>query len=548
MATESATDAWTCPVRPAISVPSCTAGPIKCPSVDGAITFIGGVIEPFAGEIIDVKAPIVDEETGKQVIIGRMAQMTEAHALKTLEAAKAAWDGGQGVWPQMSAQARIDAMEKFVAAVKERRSEIIDVLMWEICKNTADAAKEFDRTMDFVAASIAALKKEVKEGFLGEWTAVSGFVAKMRRGPVGVNLMLAPFNYPLNEMYAMLIPALLMGNVVVMKLPNIGGLAHVLTAEAFQAALPPGVVNFLTGSGRVTCTPVMKDGAVDMLGFIGGSKAADALIGSHPRAHRLKVFSQLEGKNMGIVLEDADLKVAAAQCRAGSTSYNGQRCTAIKLVMVHEAKAEEFLELLIQEVQGLKAGLPWEDGVSITPLPEPNKPAYLEELIADAVSKGATVVNADTGGGTRSGALFQPAIVYPVTSEMRLFHEEQFGPVIPVAKFASPSEPLAAAKQHWNGQQSAIFTADPTGESAAKLVDGLATIVGRINLNVQCARSPDVFPFSGRRSSAMGTMSVTAALQYFSIETSVVYEEKSEVSAAAARGIDAKSNFLKPIS
>ena len=80
----------------------------------------------------------------------------------------------------------------------------------------------------------------------------------MRRGPVGVNLMLAPFNYPLNEMYAMLIPALLMGNVVVMKLPNIGGLAHVLTAEAFQAALPPGVVNFLTGSGRVTCTPVMK--------------------------------------------------------------------------------------------------------------------------------------------------------------------------------------------------------------------------------------------------------------------------------------------------
>ena len=86
-----------------------------------------------------------------------------------------------------------------------------------------------------------------------------------------------------------------MGNVIVMKIPNIGGLAHVLTAEAFAAALPPGVVNFLTGSGRTTCTPVMKSGAVDMLGFIGGSKAADALIGAHPFAHRLKVFSQLEG-------------------------------------------------------------------------------------------------------------------------------------------------------------------------------------------------------------------------------------------------------------
>jgi len=143
-----------------------------------------------------------------------------------------------------------------------------------------------------------------------------------------------PFNYPLNEMYAMLIPALLMGNTVVVKLPNIGGLAHVLSAPAFAAALPPGVVNFLTGSGRKTCTPVMASGKVDMLGFIGGSKAADALIGAHPKPHRLKVFSQLEGKNMGIVLKDADLTVAAAQCKDGATSYNGQRCTAIKLIVV----------------------------------------------------------------------------------------------------------------------------------------------------------------------------------------------------------------------
>jgi glyceraldehyde-3-phosphate dehydrogenase (NADP+) len=143
-----------------------------------------------------------------------------------------------------------------------------------------------------------------------------------------------PFNYPLNEMYAMLIPALLMGNTVVMKLPNIGGLAHILSAPAFAAALPPGTVNFLTGSGRTTCVPVMASGRVDMLGFIGGSKAADALIDAHPAPHRLKVFSQLEGKNLGVVLRDADLDVAAAQCTQGATAYNGQRCTAIKLILV----------------------------------------------------------------------------------------------------------------------------------------------------------------------------------------------------------------------
>ena len=240
--------------------------------------------------------------------------------------------------------------------------------------------------MDYVAASIATLKASDGEG-LGQWTTASGVRAKVRRGPVGVTLMLAPFNYPLNEMYAMLIPALLMGNVVVMKLPNIGGLAHVLSAPAFAEALPPGVVNFLTGSGRTTCTPIMASGDVDVLGFVGGSKAADALISSHPHKHRLKVFSQLEGKNMGVVLRDANLDVAAKQCKDGATSYNGQRCTAIKLIQVHEDVAETFLQKLIAEVDALKAGLPWEAGVAITPLPEPNKPAYLEELIADAVAK-----------------------------------------------------------------------------------------------------------------------------------------------------------------
>ena len=120
----------------------------------------------------------------------------------------------------MTLAARVAAVERFVAELKKKRGDIVDVLMWEICKNSADAAKEFDRTMDYVASSIASLKRSVGEG-LGEWTSVSGTRAKVRRGPVGVNLMLAPFNYPLNEMYAMLIPSLLMGNTIVMKLPNV---------------------------------------------------------------------------------------------------------------------------------------------------------------------------------------------------------------------------------------------------------------------------------------------------------------------------------------
>jgi glyceraldehyde-3-phosphate dehydrogenase (NADP+) len=357
-------------------------------------------------------------------------------------------------------------------------------------------------------------------------------------------MMLAPFNYPLNEMYAMMIPALLMGNVIVLKLPTVGGLAHILTADAIAKAFPPGVVNFVTGAGRKTMGPIMKTGLVDCLGFIGGAKATDALIVQHPRPHRLKIFSQLEGKNIAIVLEDADLDLAASQITLGALSYNGQRCTACKLVMAHKSVAEALKEKMVATINSLKVGLPWEEGVKITPLPEPSKPAYLESLIDDAVTKGAHVANSGAGGGTLAGALFTPAVIFPVSPSMRIFTEEQFGPVVPIAPYDDICEVQKAVRDSWNGQQAAIFTKNP--EAAAPLVDMLSSIVGRINLNSQCSRGPDVFPFSGRRSSAMGTMSVTEALRAFSVEVLVAYPDNG-TNKDLASGIAAKTNFFKPI-
>uniref|UniRef100_A0A7S0A5F8 NADP-dependent glyceraldehyde-3-phosphate dehydrogenase n=1 Tax=Pyrodinium bahamense TaxID=73915 RepID=A0A7S0A5F8_9DINO len=211
--------------------------------------------------------------------------------------------------------------------------------------------------------------------------------------------------------------------------------------------------------------------------------------------------------------------------------------------MAHDLVADALTEKVVAAVSALKKGLPWE-GANITPLPEPSKPDYLEGLIADSLSKGAKLVNADAGGGSRAGALFTPAVVYPVDPTMRIFSEEQFGPVVPIAKFSDVSEVDAAVRASWNGQQSAIFTQDP--EAAAPLVDMLSTVVGRINLNAQCSRGPDVFPFSGRRSSAMGTMSVTEALRAFSVETVVAFPD-NEVNRKLAEGIEAKTKFLQRI-
>lgn len=140
---------------------------------------------------------------------------------------------------------------------------------------------------------------------------------------------------------------------------------------------------------------------------------------------------------------------------------------------------------------------------------------------------------------------FEIGIVYPVTADMRLWHEEQFGPVIPVAVYHNLSEITQYLHDTPYGQQAAIFTADPV--ASAPLIDILSTSVGRININTQCGRSPDVLPFSGRRSSALGTMSVKEALKTFSIETVIAgkYSAKNE---EILKSYEQSSKFWSPLS
>lgn len=346
----------TCPSLPPASVDPDSEWYAKRPLIDGAFRFVGGERLPFTGDVAVVTSPIVDATTRERTVIGKVAQLGKDDAVAAVEAAAAAWDRGQGAWPQMPLAERIRAVEALVEHLRAIREELVNALMWEICKSAADAAKEFDRTMEFIALVIEQLKADptVRAGF-GELTTVSGVACQVRLGPIGVMLGAAAFNYPLNEMYAMLIPALLMGNTAVLKLPATGGLVHLMTADAFASALPPGVINFVTGKGRETMPPIIQTGLVDVVAFIGSTSALDRLIKDHPAPHRLKVFAQLAAKNIGIVLQDAELQLAAEECALGATSYNGQRCTSLKLLMVHESVADEFVAKLAREVGALKA-------------------------------------------------------------------------------------------------------------------------------------------------------------------------------------------------
>jgi glyceraldehyde-3-phosphate dehydrogenase (NADP+) len=161
--------------------------------------------------------------------------------------------------------------------------------------------------------------------------------------------------------------------------------------------------------------------------------------------------------------------------------------------------------------------MPWDYGVQLTPLPEPGKSAFLKGLIDDALEHGARIVNPH--GGEHRGSFFYPAVVCPVDDRMRLYREEQFGPVIPVVPYSDVEQAIDYVRTSSYGQQLSIFGNDPA--QVAALIDVFANQVGRINLNVQCQRGPDVFPFNGRKDSAEGTLSVSDALRVFSIRTLV---------------------------
>lgn len=524
------------PSRTDIPLPYRLDGPIE-----QNVYLIDGRIERWNGPRADVHSSfwLAEGNALAPARIGSYPRLGEAESMAAMQAAQRAFDFGRGHWPTLSVAERIRHVEMFAVRMIEKRDEVVRLLMWEIGKSLSDARREFDRTVEYIQGTIDALKDldRVSSRFVIE----QGIAAQIRRSPLGVVLCMGPYNYPLNETFTVLIPALIMGNTVVFKPPRMGVLLFGPLLEAFRDAFPPGVINTIYGEGREIVPPLLRSGGIDVLAFIGTSRVADQLKKEHPRPHRLRSVLGLNAKNPAVILADADLDLAVRECVLGALSFNGQRCTALKLLFVHRSVAGAFLERLTAAVNALKPGSPWDDDVSLTSLPEPGKTEYLTGLVEDAARLGAKVVN--PAGGAVRGSFFFPAVLYPVTPEMRVYHEEQFGPLVPVVPFDSIEEPIRFIQESDFGQQVSLFGRDHV--ELARLIDPLVNQVCRVNVNSQCQRGPDTFPFTGRKDSAEGTLSVTDALRVFTIRTLVAAKKEpinTQILSAIVR--ERRSNFL----
>ena len=508
-------------------------------TLDQKTYLVDGELKNWTGEMTPVFSTISSTADYVPTLLGSIPSMGENEAVEVTNAAVLAYNKGQGLWPTMKVGERVKCMQNFVSQMKQTKSEVVKLLMWEIGKSLSDSEKEFDRTIEYIYDTIENYKELDRN--CAKFTKSQGVNAMVRRGPLGVVLCLGPYNYPLNETFTLLIPAIIMGNTVIFKPAKHGVLLISPLLKVFQNSFPKGVINIVYGRGRDVASPIMKSGKIDILALIGNSKSAIALQDQHPNKNRLRLILGLEAKNPAIILPDADLDLAIQECISGSLSFNGQRCTALKILYVHESIAEEFNKRFSEKVDSLAFGNPWDKGVFLTPLPEKEKPAYIKDLIDDALKHGAKILNKK--GGQQSENFSFPAILFPVNKQMRVYHEEQFGPVVPILTFKNIQEPLDDMAESNYGQQVSLFGRDI--KTIAPLIDSLVNLVCRVNLNSSCQRGPDVYPFTGRKDSAVGTLSIYDALRSFSIRTFVASKDNEYNNEILQALLNSKaSNFI----
>ena len=270
--------------------------------------------------------------------------------------------------------------------------------------------------------------------------------------PLGVILCIPPFNYPVNLAVSKLAPALIAGNAVVIKPPTQGCVSALHMLQCFhKAGLPTGLINAVTGSVGTFGDHLTTHPGANCISFTGG----DTGLSVCKKAAMVPLQMELGGKDAAIVLPDADLALAASSILKGGFSYSGQRCTAVKVVLAHEAVADALVASLLEGVQKLRVGQP-EDDADITAVISSRSADFIQGRVEDAMARGARALTP----WKREGNLLWPVLLDGVTPEMRIAWEEPFGPVLPVLRVASAEEAVELVNRSRFGLQGCVFTRD----------------------------------------------------------------------------------------
>mmetsp|Transcript_3632 Transcript_3632/g.8235 ORF Transcript_3632/g.8235 Transcript_3632/m.8235 type:complete len:496 (-) Transcript_3632:198-1685(-) len=436
----------------------------------------------------------------------------------TREEIDSAYEGcskAQEEWRGVPLWQRAEALKRVAAILREKKDTIADCLVNEVAKARKDSLSEVERSADLIEYCAEEGLRLLSKGDLLTSDAFKGTprskLCMASRVPLGTVLCIPPFNYPVNLAVSKMAPALIAGNAVLVKPPTQGAVAGLHLAQCFHESglFPKGLVNVLTVRASENGNYLAEHPKCDCLSFTGG----DTGLSLAKKVGMIPIQMELGGKDACVVCPDADLDLAAKHIIKGGFSYSGQRCTAVKVVLVQDEVADALVEKVLAGVKELTVGMP-DDNCQITPVISGSSADFIEELVTDAKEKGATFLTEYK----REGNLIWPVLLDHVRPDMRVAWEEPFGPVLPIMRVSSAEEAVQHANKNRYALQGSVFSKNI--DNAIQLAHAMST--GTVQINGAPARGPDHFPFQGFRDSGIGSQGITNSIGLMTKTKSVV--------------------------
>lgn len=445
-------------------------------------------------------------------VIGRIRLSTREEARTAIGAAEQAYPA----WRELPAPRRGDYLFAIARILERRRQEIAEMLTREEGKILRESLGEVQKAINIV------------EFIAGEGRRLGGMTRPSElantfcytvRVPLGVVSLITPWNFPVAIPLWKIAPAILAGNTVVLKPATLTPGTAVMLMEIFEEAkLPAGVVNLVLGSGGEVGDELVENPAIKAVSFTGSNEVGCQLYVQAAKRH-VKVQCEMGGKNPIVVLDDADLELAAESTAQGAFGSTGQRCTATSRVVIDEKVADRFVDLLKKKAEGMQIGDGLDSSVTMGPsVDEGQMKKVLEYIEIGKTADGATLVC----GGKRAGVdgwFVEPTIFDHVKMSMRIAREEIFGPVISVIRVRGLEEAIEAANAVEYGLSSSIYTND-IGR-IFKFIDCIETGITHVNSPTMGGEAQ--LPFGGVKATGIGSREMNEEAFDFFTELKTVY-------------------------
>ena len=421
--------------------------------------------------------------------VGRVPKATVAEV-------RQAFDIARGHRSRLSRFERSNILQRAAAAVRGRSDEIAQLITAESGLSLQDSRYEAGRVADVLSFGAAECLRDDGQSFSCDITphGRARRVHTLREPLLGVISAITPFNHPMNQVAHKVVPAVATNNRMVLKPSEKVPLSALLFADLlYEAGLPGPMLSVLTGDPREIADELITHPAVDLVTFTGGVAIGKAIAG---RVGYRRVVLELGGNDPIIVMDDADLDEASTLAVQGSYKNSGQRCTAVKRMLVHTRVARAFTDLVVDKTRAWRHGDPTDPATQMGTVIDEAAARLFEARVDEALGQGARLL----AGHVRDGALYAPTVIDGVQPGMTVVREETFGPVSPILTFGSVDEAIALANGTAYGLSSSVCT--QRLDVISRFVTELN--VGTVNVREVPGYRLELTPFGGIKDSGLG--------------------------------------------